>query len=45
MFWSGPPGDLTSYSQASAEDALVAAAKLPLASEWPTTQGIGVGHG
>jgi predicted alpha-1,6-mannanase (GH76 family) len=29
MFWAGPPADLTSYSQASAEDALVAALNLP----------------
>jgi Glycosyl hydrolase family 76 len=29
MFWSGPPADLTTYSQASAEDALVAALNLP----------------
>jgi predicted alpha-1,6-mannanase (GH76 family) len=35
MFWGGPAADLTSYSQASAEDALVAALKLPLASRWP----------
>jgi predicted alpha-1,6-mannanase (GH76 family) len=29
MFWSGPAADLTSYSQASAADALVAALNLP----------------
>ncbi|HUA39971.1 MAG TPA: glycoside hydrolase family 76 protein [Streptosporangiaceae bacterium] len=29
MFWAGPPADLTSYCQASAEDALVAALNLP----------------
>ncbi len=29
MFWAGPAADLTSYSQASAEDALVAALNLP----------------
>jgi uncharacterized protein YyaL (SSP411 family) len=29
MFWAGPVADGTSYSQASAEDALVAALKLP----------------
>jgi hypothetical protein len=29
MFWSGPAADLTSYSQASAEDALVAELNLP----------------
>ncbi len=31
MFWAGPAADMTSYAQASAEDALVAALKLPLA--------------
>ena len=29
MFWAGPMADQTSYSQASADDALVAALKLP----------------
>ena len=29
MFWAGPAADMTSYSQASAEDALVAALNLP----------------
>jgi predicted alpha-1,6-mannanase (GH76 family) len=33
MFWAGPVADMTSYSQASAEDALVAALKLPLSVE------------
>lgn len=29
MFWAGPAADMTSYAQASAEDALVAALELP----------------
>jgi hypothetical protein len=33
MFWAGPVADITSYSQASAEDALVAALNLPLSVE------------